>query len=695
MSTPTAPTSQAEGGTNEAGFPPAPPEAHQGAAAEKSECLGTATYSPEDNKLRLYPFARLDAGTYERMKKAGFKWAPRQELFVAPMWTPGRADLLEELCGEIEDEDRSLMERAEERADRFEDYSERRGAEADAARRQVEAITEHIPLGQPILVGHHSERRARKDAERIQNGMRKAVKLWETQDYWSRRAQAAKLHAAYKQAPDVRYRRLKAIEADLRKSQKIVNDAEVFRRLWSAEGLTHDQAVAIANRDHFSVVEAGQPWGTSAYQLLTRAENPRSVADVARLGVEIHTRRIARQGRWIAHYENRIAYERAMLDEGGGLVAESVEMQAGGQVLIRGQWLTIVRVNKKGGKVLSVTTNARFVRVRGIEEVQEYKAPTEAQAATVKAAKKLPPLANYPHAGAVEMTKAEWDGTHKDYKGTREAGQGSRYEGGGRRQIAEADLSACGLHRVRVVVRQGVLRSVFITDAKVTQPSAAAAPEAREVIPAPVPAASVAEQTTGEQPASREGVDAIDAMRACLRAGGVQVVAAPQLFPTPEDIARRMVAIAAPELGERVLEPSAGTGVLLRSLPGVLPFAGTKQSACDVVAVEVNRALADTLRNEGLAQRVVCGDFLQCTVEDLGRFDAIIMNPPFERGDDVEHIVHAQQFLAPGGRLVAICAAGPRQRALFSVLGSFDLMPEGSFAGVGTQVPTAMVVIRA
>lgn len=36
---------------------------------------------------------------------------------------------------------------------------------SDAARahKAVEAITEHIPLGQPILIGHHSERRAKKD----------------------------------------------------------------------------------------------------------------------------------------------------------------------------------------------------------------------------------------------------------------------------------------------------------------------------------------------------------------------------------------------------------------------------------------------------------------------------------------------------------------------------------------------------
>jgi len=32
----------------------------------------TATYSPEDNKLRLYSTTRLDSETYARVKAAGF-----------------------------------------------------------------------------------------------------------------------------------------------------------------------------------------------------------------------------------------------------------------------------------------------------------------------------------------------------------------------------------------------------------------------------------------------------------------------------------------------------------------------------------------------------------------------------------------------------------------------------------------------
>ena len=144
--------------------------------------IGTATYSPEDNKLRLYPDFRLPKDVYERVGQAGFIWAPKQKLFVAPAWNPSREDFLIEMCGEIGDEDTTLVDRAEERADRFEDYSDKRRDEAVRAHAAVERICDGIPLGQPILVGHHSEKRARRDADRITNGMRKAVNLWETSE---------------------------------------------------------------------------------------------------------------------------------------------------------------------------------------------------------------------------------------------------------------------------------------------------------------------------------------------------------------------------------------------------------------------------------------------------------------------------------------------------------------------------------
>ena len=142
-----------------------------------------ATYSPEDNKLRLYATARLPADVYARVRAAGFVWAPKKELFVAPMWTPEREDLAAELAGEVGDEDTSLVERQEERAERFGGYQEKRADDAERAHAAVAEIADAIPLGQPILIGHHSQRRAERDAERIESGMRKAVRMWQTAEY--------------------------------------------------------------------------------------------------------------------------------------------------------------------------------------------------------------------------------------------------------------------------------------------------------------------------------------------------------------------------------------------------------------------------------------------------------------------------------------------------------------------------------
>jgi len=70
------------------------------------------------------------------------------------------------------------------------------------------------------------------------------------------------------------------------------------------------------------------------------------------------------------------------------------------------------------------------------------------------------------------------------------------------------------------------------------------------------------------------------------------------------------------------------------------------------------------------------------------------MNPPFDHGADIQHIEHAREKLKPGGRLVAICAAGPRQREWFEAIAAewIDL-PAGSFNQQGTNVNAAIIII--
>ncbi len=634
----------------------------------------TATYSPDDNKLRLYASSRLDKETYDRIKAAGFRWAPKQDLFVAPMWTPEREDLLIELAGEVDDEDKSLVDRAEERADRFDNYSDKRAADAERARKAVDAICDGIPMGQPILVGHHSERHARRDQERIESGMRKAVKMWETSGYWKSRAAGALQHAKYKELPAVRHRRIKGLESDKRRQEKRLPELREKQAKWLRDDISP-----------FDVYVAYGDWyDHDAEQKFIAGEI--FYDEVIERKREAYVRAIERTERWIAHYENRLTYERAMLNEQLGsaegetnAMAARFDLKPGGKVLTRDGWLTILRVNKVQGVVNSVTTVApSAVHWTGrwkyeIERIKDYQPPTEEQAAKVKKATALAPLCNYPGEGFREMTQAEWDKRNKfsDFPYIAKIGA----------------TETAGRHRRRQMPKPGQYwksEPVFITDAKRVDPPA---PEPK---PAPIdpPAPAALTGYAAPQPSRKDDPrDAeFKAIKDSLKAG-VQVVVAPQLFPTPADVAGRVVDLADIRSGHTVLEPSAGTGAIVKALRN------TFGTTIDLTAVEIKANLAETVLRGAFRVPTHCKDFLECNGE-LGTFDRIVMNPPFERGSDIRHIEHALTFLKPGGRLVAICANGPRQQEqLQSKATAWIDLPAGTFKDQGTMVNTAIVVI--
>lgn len=297
-----------------------------------------ATYSQDDNKLRLYAASRLDPETYKKVHDAGFRWAPKQALFVAPAWTPGREDVLLSLAGEIEDEDSTLAERQEARAERFTGYSGKRASESAQALDEVERLASMIPPGQPILVGHHSERRARRDAQRIENGMKRAVMLFERAEYWEERARSALLHAKYKERPDVRWRRIKKIEADLRKAEKTIAQSQKYLTMWRAESLDLNMAKLISSYDRISACfpldTYPRPAEKSQYEgsrsLWSALDDDIITTEQAReIASRCHERQIQYQQRWVNHYQNRLIYERAMLDESGGVVTRTQDFEPG------------------------------------------------------------------------------------------------------------------------------------------------------------------------------------------------------------------------------------------------------------------------------------------------------------------------------------------------------------------------------
>lgn len=167
-------------------------------------------------------------------------------------------------------------------------------------------------------------------------------------------------------------------------------------------------------------------------------------------------------------------------------------------------------------------------------------------------------------------------------------------------------------------------------------------------------------------------------------------------FPTPAAVRDRALEAAGLWRAESlsVLEPSAGTGAIA--------FAAADRG-CKVTAIEIQSAFVDQLASDGRLHQVKAADFLTVRPEDLGRFDRVIMNPPFCGGRDVDHVRHALLFVAPGGRLVAIMSAGVAFREdaatvafrerVRSAGGSIVDLPSGSFAEVGTNVNTCLVTI--
>jgi hypothetical protein len=67
----------------------------------------------------------------------------------------------------MEEAEADRTQRMGDRAGALQDKADRRAAQARAKLDRADQMAEHIPLGQPILIGHHSENRDRRYRERI------------------------------------------------------------------------------------------------------------------------------------------------------------------------------------------------------------------------------------------------------------------------------------------------------------------------------------------------------------------------------------------------------------------------------------------------------------------------------------------------------------------------------------------------
>ena len=166
---------------------------------------------------------------------------------------------------------------------------------------------------------------------------------------------------------------------------------------------------------------------------------------------------------------------------------------------------------------------------------------------------------------------------------------------------------------------------------------------------------------------------------------GVLTVERDGFFETPSAVVERMLNLIVVQ--GSVLEPSAGLGAIANRLP-----------YDQLVCVEKNGERAIALQKKGY--RTEHRDFLTMS----GQFDTIVMNPPFEQSQDIDHVRHAYEVLAPGGWMVSVMSEGPffRQdskaqafRAWLDEVGGYsERLDQGAFKESGTQVSARLVAIH-
>lgn len=431
-----------------------------------------ATYSPEDNKLRLYASARLDEDTYKLVKDAGFKWAPRQELFVAPRWTPAREDLCLELAGEIEPEQTTMIERAEAKIDRLETVQENAERRANRYHDTASELAEAFAYGQPILVGHHSERKARRNQEKIHSNMRNAVAERKKIQHFQWKAAGVARHANQKNSTRTRLNRIKTLLAELRDLQRTINHAAVCLEYWQpVKEMEDTEARHAAIRKLASgELTSGSfaPWDWR--RELDRDEiEPDAFLDK----VMANNQRIIdgpTRKRWIVHTLNRIGYEQGELGETRRFEGELTAAILQTFTRTHGAHKPKAKATEDGWQVTSIVTLPMHIG-KGAKELaltaDEWRDLMQGCGYEVPApAPKKPPILNFraerikgkrvyntvEEYEQIEMTKAEFSAMYSD-----------------RRWVAP---SACGTFRFKVCQDpnnhgwNAKLFAVYLTDSK-------------------------------------------------------------------------------------------------------------------------------------------------------------------------------------------------------------------------------------
>lgn len=232
------------------------------------------------------------------------------------------------------------QERAEGRAERMEAAAGKAEERSNQAYKRADYIGSFIPMGQPILVGHHSEKRHRRDIDKIDNAMRTSVEESKKAEYYEEKAKTASYTASGKQYESPVYlgNRIRECEADLRRLNRYLSGIDLVNK------------------------ESGR---------LSTKETPCNVSDSQR---EKWTSRVNEETEKLNFYKEKLAACGIEIH-----TKESLKEKKCTHVNYRGTWYPVKSINGKSVTVLnwmSIPGNAwkwtvHFPDIKGIKTVED------------------------------------------------------------------------------------------------------------------------------------------------------------------------------------------------------------------------------------------------------------------------------------------------------------------------------------
>jgi hypothetical protein len=272
----------------------------------------TITHTPEDGTLATGD-TRPQAAT---LKMCGFKWSRNLGAWYIPQSRDRRPDVYKinktaaALRANHAEVTLEIDERATDPATREANHAERLAARQAALTAKAERLAEQsrtaydttrqladmIPLGQPILVGHHSEGRHRRDLDKIDRGMRESIDTARASQEAERKATASAKEQAHRLTGPATMRRIEKLEADRRDLERRRDRGQIDTIGGATiSELLNDRAAEIAYwRAHLERLKAAgwRQWSAADFKrgdLVTYWGGTRPVVRVNKKSVSVQT----------------------------------------------------------------------------------------------------------------------------------------------------------------------------------------------------------------------------------------------------------------------------------------------------------------------------------------------------------------------------------------------------------------------